>query len=52
MPSKKGYKKNFPIKKCWKCGKEDASVHKAKVITATGFRELDLCDDCHMYWGD
>jgi hypothetical protein len=38
-------------KKCWQCGKAKASIHKAKVITSTGLRELDLCDECHMYWG-
>lgn len=36
--------------KCWQCGKE-TETHKAKVITATGLRELDLCQTCHMYWG-
>lgn len=36
--------------KCWQCGKE-TETHKAKVITAMGLRELDLCQTCHMYWG-
>lgn len=38
--------------KCFRCGKDKADVHKAKVITlAHGLTELDLCDECHMYWG-
>lgn len=39
------------MEKCWQCNKETGDVHKAKVITAAGFRELDLCMQCHMYWG-
>jgi len=41
---------NFQDQKCWQCGKK-TFTHKARVITATGLRELDLCDYCHMYWG-